>query len=104
MLSFQVVVGDILKVRNGELFPADLLLLTSSEGNGTCYVETSKIDGETNLKVRSALQCTSHLKNVKDIGSFFREIECEEPNESINDFSGTLITEDGQEWSLGFFS
>ena len=104
MLSFQVVVGDILKVRNGELFPADLLLLTSSEGNGACYVETSKIDGETNLKVRSALQCTSHLKNVKDIGSFSCKIECEEPNESINDFNGTLITEDGQKWSLGFFS
>ncbi len=35
-----------------EVIPADILLLSSSDPLGICFVETSNLDGESNLKQR----------------------------------------------------
>jgi len=44
-------VGDIVRVKGGEDVPADLFLLSTSNSTGICSIETSNLDGETNLKV-----------------------------------------------------
>lgn len=104
-------VGDIVRVKNKEFFPADLLLLASSESLGMVYVETSSLDGETNLKIRQALMetnetvtanCTRNNQGVisdmcddtKSLVSFNAYLECEAPNNRINDFEGALTFND----------
>ena len=56
-----VQVGDLLKVHDHELIPADGILLSSSDPKGTCFLETSNLDGEANLKARTAIPITLDL-------------------------------------------
>jgi len=42
-------------------FPADMLFLASSHESGHCFVETSSLDGESNLKIKAALPATQSL-------------------------------------------
>jgi phospholipid-translocating ATPase len=58
-----VRVGDVVKVEKDAFFPADLLFLAASSEEGSCYVETMNLDGETNLKVRRALDKTREVHN-----------------------------------------
>lgn len=44
----------IVKIKENEYFPADLILLNSSASKGICYIETKNLDGETNLKHKQA--------------------------------------------------
>ena len=55
MPLFRKMVGDIVRVHDGEEFPCDLVLLTSALDNEECYITTTNLDGETNLKVQSQI-------------------------------------------------
>jgi magnesium-transporting ATPase (P-type) len=49
------------QVEDRAYFPADMVLLSSSNPEGVCYIETMNLDGETNLKLKKALQDTCGL-------------------------------------------
>ena len=46
----EIKIGDFVKVDQNCFFPADMLVVKSTEDEGVCYVETKNLDGETNLK------------------------------------------------------
>ncbi|XP_053134305.1 phospholipid-transporting ATPase ID isoform X2 [Hemicordylus capensis] len=85
-----VRVGDIIKLENNQFVAADLLLLSSSEPHGLCYIETAELDGETNMKVRQAIPVTSELSDTSKLAHFDGEVICEPPNNKLDKFGGTL--------------
>lgn len=88
--------GMILKVAEGEAFPADMILLRSQmqgKTSGKCYVETAELDGETNLKIRNADKdvLTIAGRGESDfVWSEFRlgRVECDPPNNELYVFNG----------------
>nr|XP_033779615.1 phospholipid-transporting ATPase ID isoform X2 [Geotrypetes seraphini] len=85
-----VRVGDIIKLENNQFVAADLLLLSSSEPHGLCYIETAELDGETNMKVRQAIPMTSELGDTNKLAKFDGEVVCEPPNNKLDKFCGIL--------------
>ncbi|KAG0494855.1 hypothetical protein HPP92_005849 [Vanilla planifolia] len=84
-------VGDIVRVKQDAFFPADLLFLASTNPDGVCYIETSNLDGETNLKIRKALEKTWDYLLPEKASEFHGEIQCEQPNNSLYTYTGNLI-------------
>lgn len=83
-------VGDIIKLRNNESIPADIVILSTSEPDCVCYIETKNLDGETNLKIRSGFKETGHLQTPADIQQFQCRIDTEAPNTNLYNFNGVL--------------
>uniref|UniRef100_H2ZKH1 Phospholipid-transporting ATPase n=1 Tax=Ciona savignyi TaxID=51511 RepID=H2ZKH1_CIOSA len=97
----EVVVGDIVKVVSGKFFPADLVLLSSSEPQAMCYIETANLDGETNLKIRQGLPATSKIQSTEDMLQVRGMIECETPNRNLYSFTGSIKLHDDRLLPLG---
>lgn len=92
----ELSVGDIVKEYNNKFFAADIIVLSSSEPQGMCFIETSNLDGETNLKIRQGTLSTSKLLETKDLMAYEATIECEPPNRHLTEFNG-VIKESGKQ-------
>ncbi|TMW45206.1 hypothetical protein DOY81_009713 [Sarcophaga bullata] len=97
----ELSVGDIVKIPNNTFFPADLIILSSSEPQAMCFIETSNLDGETNLKIRQGVSATAKLLETKDLVAVNGAVECELPNRLLYEFNGVLKEHDKQSVSLG---
>ena len=107
----KIKIGNLLKVKKDENIPADLLVIFSSNKEGNLYLQTSNIDGETNLKERDSLNHTQKIffdknfkKNYHNLKTLFSHennntdteapnciIEVEQPNKNIYEANGSII-------------
>ncbi|GAB0196073.1 phospholipid-transporting ATPase VB [Grus japonensis] len=85
-----VRVGDFVQLQCNETIPADILLLSSSDQNGICHLETANLDGETNLKQRRVVMGFSGQNTSFEPEFFQNTIICEMPNNDLNKFKGYM--------------
>ncbi|KAM8907681.1 phospholipid-transporting ATPase IA isoform 2-T2 [Spinachia spinachia] len=97
----KVAVGEVVRAANGDHLPADLVILSSSEPQGMCYIETSNLDGETNLKIRQGLQMTADIKDIDSLMRISGRMECESPNRHLYEFVGNIRLDGHSTMSLG---
>lgn len=95
-------VGNIVLLKPNDQVPADLVLLSSGENDYVCYVETSNLDGESNLKIKAAVPDTAKIFPAADAASVansirkldFGTLQCEKPNNRLYRFEGNIRLQD----------
>jgi len=86
-----VMVGDVIKLERDEAIPADMVLLYSDGLNGTAFIETMALDGETNLKAKQAPSLLA--KRCGDLNGLMNcnaHIVVEDPNLDLYNFDGRV--------------
>uniref|UniRef100_A0A7M4E9X2 Phospholipid-transporting ATPase n=1 Tax=Crocodylus porosus TaxID=8502 RepID=A0A7M4E9X2_CROPO len=92
--SSNIQVGDLVIVEKNQRVPADMIFLRTSEKNGSCFLRTDQLDGETDWKLRLPVTCTQRLPTASDLLQIRSYIYAEEPNIDIHNFAGTFTRED----------
>ena len=97
--------GEIILVYENHIIPADMILIDSGFAEGTCYIETSSLDGEKTLKlkvsnihtqgfisddIRSNKAIEKLIEPEKYIFNGFIKINA--PNSNLNYINGYLYT------------
>ena len=95
----EIKVGQIIRINNNEVVPADIILLEAMDHKHQCYVDNSSINGnfdmftikkacnDTHAASMKVTKFAEYVKNIKGI------LKYEEPNSNMNSFSGRLKLE-----------
>ncbi|KAI8854148.1 hypothetical protein BC829DRAFT_218733 [Chytridium lagenaria] len=83
-------VGDFVFLRDNDPIPADVVIISTSESDCVCYIETKNLDGETNLKVRRGITDLAHIKTPEDCTRLHCYIDSEPPNPNLYSYTGVL--------------
>ena len=59
--SSKIKVGDMVLLEKNQRVPADMVLLCTSEEEGTCFIRTDQLDGETDWKLKVAVGETQKM-------------------------------------------
>ena len=80
-----IIVGNIVKIKKDEYFPADCVLISSSDRKThNCFIESKNLDGETSLKIKKSIY--NFVERCKDLTTFQGKLTTQLPNEYIYQF------------------
>jgi len=85
-----VQVGDILKVEQNMEIPADAICIGCSSPDGTCYINTASLDGESAPKSRRAANFLSLAKTEEQLSAIKATITCGANTKDLEGFKGTV--------------
>lgn len=83
----------MIKVSQNERFPADCVLLYTTEKNGSVFIRTDQLDGETDWKLRKSVVMTQNVTPPTSLSSRADlKLYANPPNDQIYDFKGFIST------------
>lgn len=83
-------VGDVVLLRDNDQVPADIVVLSTSDPDGMCYLETKNLDGETNLKPRKSVRATASISCEDDIERSSFYLDSEPPHQNLYQYHAVL--------------
>ena len=83
-------VGDIVLLRENDQVPADIVVLSTSDPDNMCYLETKNLDGETNLKPRKSIRATASITSEEDVERASFVLDSEPPHANLYLYHGVL--------------
>eukprot|EP01134_Creolimax_fragrantissima_P002754 CFRG2754T1 len=87
--SKNICAGDLVYLESDDQCPCDMLLVKSSHAKGLCFVQTSNLDGEIDLKTKRAPTETQQMP-LDELVHFKGSIVCSAPNDEIYRFDSQL--------------
>ena len=72
-------------------------MLSSDNEKGECKIQTTNLDGETNLKTQCAISQTARLRTDSSFTDLHALLCCEQPNVELYKFVGTLAIHDNNQ-------
>ena len=95
--SQDLLIGEIIIVKEDKSFPADLILIDTSLDEGICYIETATLDGEKTLKFKKShkdlankLKNSQNKKQNLENFSINGECNCDLPSDLLYKLDGTI--------------
>jgi len=84
-------VGDLVKIHEDDIFPADLVLIATSSTEGICFVQTNQLDGEKSLKKKRIPKLLHEVIPQSGFAfDFTGECEADAPGRDLEKFYGVV--------------
>jgi phospholipid-translocating ATPase len=96
IISSKIRVGDIIILEKDQRVPADMVLLRTTEENGSCFIRTDQLDGETDWKLRIAIPSLQRLASHGALLEVRGQVDADAPNKDIHSFIGRYTHVDNE--------
>ena len=94
--SADISVGNIIRLQEKTRIPADMVLLQTSKKNGSIFIKTDQLDGETDWKLRKAIPPTQNMDPIFNLFQLRAYVRAQLPQKDIYNFQGTFISRENE--------